>query len=550
MKLVSWFLVFGADTTQLSRLMAGSTREEPKLLDVVPANTSSSFLQKLHLFAIPDGLQLYTEVKTEVISHFVALNSEGSKVYCTYYLFYPSLSRRTALYVPQSLVLISKKPVFSVHTAVLKHFQSLFSRSPQFRELQNGLLYRPDYRELCLSTLINALPVPRELDLEVEVLHYPAIRNHVRLSESPLFKYRRPSQFSLPNYDFKSLLKLLRPENLIDVMTCLMLEHRVLLVSKECSVLAPIAESLLSLLTPFKWKHIYIPYLPPSMLDYLGAPVPFLMGVAAGTPLPEECVIVDLDKSIVTVPFQLPSLPAPTATLLYKTLLAIIGTTLDNPSNDPWIWERSSLYVKQAFFQYFMALLEAHRTPFDLAEFLALNDKFNRNFLQQLSQTMMFHSFTEASSLSESLQPEEVRKFHFDLKTVAETNWNLYRQSQVELISQQMEAFLNPSKFSLFELFETYRPEATRNREVNKAHLASEHAVVRPSNDRLVCGAYWQQLNPSYLLPFSESTTKRRQPRQVGVKKLDDVDIYVRNLDTGELVQASTVLDPLLKGLP
>jgi hypothetical protein len=529
--------------------MNGADHEEPKLLEVVPANSSSLFLQRLHLFAMPEGLQLTAEGKAEVISHFVALNSEGAKVFCSYYLFYPSLSKRTALFVPQAIVMVSKKAVFNIHSAVLRHFQSLISRQPQFRDSQNGLVYRPDYRELYVSTLLNALPVPRELDLEVEVLHYPPTRNHIKLPDASFFKYRRPSQFSLPNYNFADCLRCLRPENLIDVMTCLMLEHRVLLVSKHSSMLAPVAESLLSLLTPFKWKHIYIPLLPPCMLDYLGAPVPFLMGVLTGTPLPEDCVIVDLDKSVVTVPFQLPSLPAPTATLLYKTLLAIINTTNENPSKDPWIWERSTLYVKQAFFQYFMSLLENLRTPFSLEEFLAHHDNYNREFLRQLTQTMMFHSFVEASALPASLQNEEVQKFQSDLKAVAESSWIAYRQGQVELIYKQIEAYISPTKFSLYELFETYRPETPRVKEVSRAHSAREQVVVRPSNDRLVCGAYWLQLNPSYLLPFSDSSTKRRQPRQAGVRRLDDVDIYVKNLDTGELVAASSVLDPLLRDM-
>lgn len=40
-----------------------------------------------------------------------------------------------------------------------------------------------------------------------------------------------------------------------------------------------VAEGLTTLLFPFQWQHVYVPILPASLLHFLDAPVPYLMGL-------------------------------------------------------------------------------------------------------------------------------------------------------------------------------------------------------------------------------------------------------------------------------
>jgi len=42
-----------------------------------------------------------------------------------------------------------------------------------------------------------------------------------------------------------------------------------------------VAEGITSLIFPFTWQHVYVPILPASMLHFLDAPVPFIMGLQA-----------------------------------------------------------------------------------------------------------------------------------------------------------------------------------------------------------------------------------------------------------------------------
>ena len=40
-----------------------------------------------------------------------------------------------------------------------------------------------------------------------------------------------------------------------------------------------VAETIVSLIFPYNWQHVYVPILPASLLHFLEAPVPFIMGL-------------------------------------------------------------------------------------------------------------------------------------------------------------------------------------------------------------------------------------------------------------------------------
>ena len=40
-----------------------------------------------------------------------------------------------------------------------------------------------------------------------------------------------------------------------------------------------VAECATAVLFPFMWQHVYVPIVPASLLHFLDAPVPFLMGL-------------------------------------------------------------------------------------------------------------------------------------------------------------------------------------------------------------------------------------------------------------------------------
>lgn len=54
-----------------------------------------------------------------------------------------------------------------------------------------------------------------------------------------------------------------------------------LILSDKLEDLGPASAALLGLLFPMQWPHTVIPVLPVSLLHYLEAPVPFVMGMDA-----------------------------------------------------------------------------------------------------------------------------------------------------------------------------------------------------------------------------------------------------------------------------
>lgn len=79
-----------------------------------------------------------------------------------------------------------------------------------------------------------------------------------------------------------------------------------------------VAEGITTLLFPFQWQHVYVPILPASLLHFLDAPVPYLMGLQSkeGTDrskleLPQEANLcfVDIDNHYIELPEDFPQFP-------------------------------------------------------------------------------------------------------------------------------------------------------------------------------------------------------------------------------------------------
>uniref|UniRef100_A0A8D1MT37 DENN domain containing 5A n=1 Tax=Sus scrofa TaxID=9823 RepID=A0A8D1MT37_PIG len=82
--------------------------------------------------------------------------------------------------------------------------------------------------------------------------------------------------------------------------------------------LMAVAETITALMFPFQWQHVYVPILPASLLHFLDAPVPYLMGLHSNglddrskLELPQEANLcfVDIDNHFIELPEDLPQFP-------------------------------------------------------------------------------------------------------------------------------------------------------------------------------------------------------------------------------------------------
>ncbi|GAB9468818.1 Myotubularin-related protein 13 [Globisporangium polare] len=145
---------------------------------------------------------------------------------------------------------------------------------------------------------------------------------------------------SLPNlanyvdFSMEELFNCLSIENVVALVTCMLLERQVVLLSSRYSVLTCVGETLKSLIAPLVWSHVFAPILPKSMLECLQCPTPYLFGVHSSYQKElfemlsregscDSIVMVDLDADTLSTAVQ-PHLPDALRQPLHSTLQQLL----------------------------------------------------------------------------------------------------------------------------------------------------------------------------------------------------------------------------------
>ncbi|XP_032570372.1 DENN domain-containing protein 1A isoform X11 [Drosophila sechellia] len=128
------------------------------------------------------------------------------------------------------------------------------------------------------------------------------------------FTFERPLQFQLPsmpeNHNLNLCYNFVEPKEMIAVFAAMLAERRIIFTSRHLDRLSSCIQAANAFLYPMVWQHIFIPVLPWEFKDYLGAPMPYLIGVPE--PVLEtvtsdelgEVVILNCDTKIFESPFD------------------------------------------------------------------------------------------------------------------------------------------------------------------------------------------------------------------------------------------------------
>eukprot|EP00826_Nyctotherus_ovalis_P005862 TRINITY_DN11337_c0_g1_i3.p1 TRINITY_DN11337_c0_g1~~TRINITY_DN11337_c0_g1_i3.p1 ORF type:complete len:149 (-),score=8.40 TRINITY_DN11337_c0_g1_i3:63-509(-) len=140
-----------------------------------------------------------------------------------------------------SFCVISQLPVFDLHKKWLIEVYEAYIAS------KNDSRARKYTLEFYISFLFHHLYYNSKWQNEVQI-HYKDKRNNSKT----FINYRnyKPEGFTLPNFTFQTLLESIQPRQLLELIKCLLLEKKVLLIRDQYSDNAVIIESLLSLLFP------------------------------------------------------------------------------------------------------------------------------------------------------------------------------------------------------------------------------------------------------------------------------------------------------------
>ncbi|XP_053321259.1 DENN domain-containing protein 2A [Spea bombifrons] len=126
------------------------------------------------------------------------------------------------------------------------------------------------------------------------------VKNFLPGSGTEVIELCRPLDSRLEHVDFESLFNTLSVRHVMQIFASLLLERRVIFMADTLSTLSKCCHAMVALIYPFAWQHTYIPVLPPSMIDIVCSPTPFLIGLLSSSlprlkELPvEEVLLVDL----------------------------------------------------------------------------------------------------------------------------------------------------------------------------------------------------------------------------------------------------------------
>ncbi|KDO35337.1 hypothetical protein SPRG_00186 [Saprolegnia parasitica CBS 223.65] len=258
--------------------------------------------ESLQHFCFPNGIRLLADADDESLapSFFLFVLSGGGDMgqdmhYASCLVRWLPLPKDVAMqphassvHVPIAYCIVSKLPCWSFYKPLLQHLHDLHGAeliaTPQLWHDLSTLV--PPKLEHLLSKKLGQLtellvPPPGQ------VLDVPLFESNRRLhlkrpahrrSVVP-FGHREECTGLLLQWALPIVLDCISMPTFLIAWTSLLLEAKVVVVCDDLEVLTSTVLGLVSLLAPLTWAGPVIAVLPATLLEYLEAPVPFLIGV-------------------------------------------------------------------------------------------------------------------------------------------------------------------------------------------------------------------------------------------------------------------------------
>nr|XP_036860578.1 DENN domain-containing protein 1B isoform X4 [Manis javanica] len=186
--------------------------------------------------------------------------------------------------------------------------------------------------------------------------------------------------------------------NMLQLYASMLHERRVLVTSSKLSALTACLHGSAALLYPMYWQHIYIPVLPPHLLDYCCAPMPYLIGIHSSllervkNKSLEDVVMLNVDTNTLESPFNdLNNLPSDVVSALKSKLKKQATATGDGVA-------RAFLRAQAALFgSYRDALRYKPGEPVTFCEesFVKHRSSLMRQFLETAVNLQLFKQFID-----------------------------------------------------------------------------------------------------------------------------------------------------------
>ncbi|KAM8843650.1 DENN domain-containing protein 1B isoform 1-T1 [Synchiropus picturatus] len=225
-----------------------------------------------------------------------------------------------------------------------------------------------------------------------------------------------PDPRSLPsipeNRNLTELIVAVDVGNLLLLYASLLFERRILIFASKLSALTSCVHALSALLYPMCWQHIFIPVLPPHLLDYCGAPMPYLIGVhtslleRVSSRGLEEVVTFNVDTNMLETPFDdLRNIP--------PEAMSVLKTCLKRQAVSPGCGvSRAFLRAQALLFGSYRDALQGHKNGelrFSKEQFLDKPPSM-RHFLESAVHLQFFKQFIDdrLDLLNSGMEPDDL----------------------------------------------------------------------------------------------------------------------------------------------
>ncbi|XP_068592185.1 DENN domain-containing protein 3-like isoform X3 [Cebidichthys violaceus] len=375
-------------------------------------------LMALPQLCFPGGLQVTNEEKDEQFHFLVFTDVFGNKTH--------------------GVVMQCYRPILVEGTSVFKNGAGSFKFSKLFSAYGFCVISKyPYFTALkdCLSCLLIQLRTCRLSDMEERVKEFaaklalvpipPPGQLHLMFTLCPLtivLPSREDEDHPVIDLDLHLPFFCFRPQQLLQGLSCLLQEQRVVLFSADWARLTLVAESFLLFLQPLSWQQPYVPVLARGMLDFLMAPTAFLMGchlshfeeVATET---DDLVLINIDNGSVSTScsetLDLPEIPPAAAdcfTQRCQTLQIHFDlyhchhgscTDISEQRAQRRAWQhnlnldiqRITLELIVNIFRDVSSHLNYEHRVFNSEEFLKTREPSEQLFYKQVLETHIFHFF-------------------------------------------------------------------------------------------------------------------------------------------------------------
>lgn len=347
-----------------------------------------------------------------------------------------------------------------------------------------------------LKLLSVPVPVPEKTKIQVEIMP-------TSLKQPLLFALPDQTRFSLIDFPLHLPLELLGVQTCLQVLTCILLENKVALQSKDYNALSMSVMAFVTMIYPLEYMFPVIPLLPSCMSSaeqLLLAPTPFIIGFPSSFfkfrcnfTLPNDVWIVDLDANKVKKPSnveELPPLPEYEGSILIKNLQKILNSMSTGDATNQ--------------------TMATHLETIDSTTSITGNTQYNFKGTQPMNSNLTrVTKYNEIQTGSTPSSPYKQRSssmatagqlLQFAANKISGSSTNTIDTSLITGNNQQSPASSTRSSFAM-PTAPTFEPLTIINNDIDAVDVATRIAMVRFFNSHEVLANFVEHTRTIRLYP-------------------------------------------------